>query len=122
MIVDTREMTLAEAERLLKLCQECAEVVQAATKAMLYGWAPHFNGVQYDNRADLVEELGDVRNVENLMCRKGDMSAGEVATVAQTKVPRMLAHMRYQHEEPYWPVPEDLVRASYRSSDDEDNN
>lgn len=98
MIVDTREMTRAEAERLVKLCQECAEVVVACTKALMYGWASAHPGVQYNNRADIQTELGDVKNVYDLMVDRGDLNAFQVYTTAAQKVPRMLAHMRYQHE------------------------
>lgn len=98
MIVDTREMSLAEAERLVKLCQECAEVVVACTKALMYGWAPAHAGIQYDNRADIEEELGDVQGTATLMAQCGDISGLKVTVSAIQKRPRMLAHMRFQHD------------------------
>lgn len=98
MIVDTREITKAEAERLVKLCQECAEVVVACTKALMYGWAPAHAGIQYNNRADIEEELGDVGNVQQLMAAKGDLSNHAVTAYGSVKFDRMLNHMRYQHE------------------------
>lgn len=109
MIVDTRPMTLGEQERLVKLMQECAEVILAASKAWMYGWAPAHAGVQYDNRADVMKELGDVHNVELLMQIKGDIDPLEVAASADSKWHRMLDHMRHQQHPP---------RPAYNEEDD----
>lgn len=100
MIVDARELTLAEKERLIKLCQECGEVIQAATKALMYGWAPQFQGVSYDNRGDVQKELADVINVQQLMHQRGDLNEFVIYETAWQKMPKMLAHMRYQHVAP----------------------
>lgn len=99
MIVDTRPMSLAEQERLVKLMQECAEVILAASKAWMYGWAPAHAGVHYDNRADLEEELGDVNNVYQLMVDRGDINPFQISQSSGVKWPKMMAHMRHQHWE-----------------------
>lgn len=114
MDVVSPDLTPAEQERLLKLCQECGEVIQAATKAMMYGWAPFFNGVQYNNRADLEMELGDVQNVVSLMKRRDDLSIGAIYGYADAKRGRMMAHMRYQYEdEPLLPEQEEPELITY---------
>lgn len=98
MVIISQELSGAEKERLHKLCQECGEIIQAATKALMYGWTPQHQGVLYDNRADLERELADLRNIEELMLDKGDISATNIEQAALGKRKRMLEHLRHQQE------------------------
>lgn len=49
-------------ERLTGLIEECAELIQAATKWKRFGQAVFFDGTKYDNFNDLLQEFNQVTN------------------------------------------------------------
>ena len=63
-------LTEAEAERLAMLAEECAEVIQAVSKILRFGWRDG----NYDNRAGLETELTDVRAMMVICTRAGDVN------------------------------------------------
>ncbi len=67
----------AETERLSILAEECAEVILVVGKTLRHGWTPTDHSVNppkgYDNREDLITELGHVRNAIDLLIEKGDL-------------------------------------------------
>ncbi len=60
---DPRYYPRSQSGKLAHVIQECAEVIQAATKLVLFGadaTDPH-TGIKYDNIAKLREEIDDLR-------------------------------------------------------------
>jgi hypothetical protein len=60
---DSRYYPTTQGGKLAHAVQECAEVIQAATKLILFGEQatdPH-TGIQYDNVAKLRAEMADLR-------------------------------------------------------------
>lgn len=47
---------LEDNELLTKIAEECAETIKAAMKFQRHGARPFFEGVQYDNFADVLTE------------------------------------------------------------------
>lgn len=91
------KLTPAEDERLALLIEECAEVIQAATKIQRHGYESHHsnNDPDYTNRLDLERELGDVRAAIDLMIRARDVRPVSInrATAMKTeKVQQFLHH------------------------------
>ena len=67
--------TKAEAERLHYLIEECAEVQKCATKVLRHGWES-YNPTEFhgpDNRADLLNEIGDVLTAIREMALQKDI-------------------------------------------------
>lgn len=69
------QLTDAETERLALLIEECGEVAQAAGKILRHGWQVQYNGVKYDNRQQLLQELGDLHVILGLLLDAKDISA-----------------------------------------------
>lgn len=61
---------------LVKLMEECAEVIQACSKILEHGFDGHNTELPtrrdgaYDNKLDLVRELGDVLAVMHILCER----------------------------------------------------
>lgn len=55
---------------LIKLCQECGEVVQATTKWQLFGPRPLAGGVQYNNVRDVILEGLEVQMILEEIARR----------------------------------------------------
>ncbi len=91
-------LTPAEAERLAILAEELAEAIQVVGKVLRHGWTPtdHTTGITYDNRAELETELGHVRNVEDLMVRRADLSEGCLEEAAATKAAKWACYLHHQ--------------------------
>jgi len=64
-----------ETAKLVKLIEECSEVIQAATKIMRFGWSnahPNRSLGQRNNLGDLNKELSDLRRAQrelNVVCQ-----------------------------------------------------
>lgn len=93
----------AEQALLVKLNEECSEVIKATCKAQLHGFEPYWGGVQYNNREDIERELGDVQAVRELLVRAGAVDERAIDHYYQLKLqilPRRLGWAQ-PPEEPY---------------------
>lgn len=81
--------TRAEHALLVKLSEECSEVVKASCKAQLHGFTPYWEGVQYNNIEDLERELGDVMAARDLLVQTTTISARSVDHYRQLKLRRL---------------------------------
>jgi NADH:ubiquinone oxidoreductase subunit F (NADH-binding) len=79
---------------LIQLIQECGEVAKAATKALLHGDAPCFQGVQYDNIADIESEYIDVRATVALLGKTGVIHFDSTVDLTErmNKIMKMLGY------------------------------
>lgn len=70
---------LTRDELLVLLIEECAEVIQAATKCLRFGWDRNYPGygVNHEKLADEIGELGAVTNALNLNRYRVVKAAGE---------------------------------------------
>lgn len=91
---ELRLPTRPEAERLVKLAEECSEVAQMCMKILRHGYESHHpDDPDTDNRALLNEELTDLSAVLLDMRRKGDIPALNVIAVQE----RVESKRRYDH-------------------------
>ena len=103
------DLTPAERERLTKLNEELSESIermgaliqamgkanQAVCKTLVHGFNASFEGIDYDNREDLMREIGDVEAIVDLMTTKGDLSRVKIdgyRTDKKSKLSRYLKH------------------------------
>jgi hypothetical protein len=78
---------------LVKLNEECGEVIQASCKAQLHGFAPYWEGVQYNNLEDIERELGDVMAIRDFLLGTGTLNQRSIDHYRQLKLhklPQML--------------------------------
>lgn len=91
-------LTPAERERIAIAVEEMGEALQVAGKILRHGWTPTHEGVAYDNRADLENELGDVMAaIERLMQAK-DVSRGHIEARSAMKLAPGGTLLRFQPE------------------------
>jgi NTP pyrophosphatase (non-canonical NTP hydrolase) len=74
------QLSDAEIERLAKLAEECAEVIQVVGKILVHGWNSFHprDPEAVTNRAHLEEEIGNVTHMVNFMSSRGDISMDKV--------------------------------------------
>lgn len=95
-------LTPAEAERLALLIEECAEVIQAATKILRHGYESR-NPLVADgesNRAALATELGHLEHAVQRMCSAADVNAIDLLASAQRKAERIARWLHHQEAQP----------------------
>lgn len=83
------DATAVEKQLLVKLTEECGEVVQAACKAVNHGLHPYWRGVQYDNVQDVERELGDLLAVRDWLLRTGTLDARSIDHYRQLKFAKL---------------------------------
>lgn len=72
-----------ESAKLVKLIEECSEVIQAATKIMRFGWSnahPDRNFGMRNNLGDLNKELSDLRRAHRELhatCKSVQLDEGQ---------------------------------------------
>lgn len=93
-------LTLAEAERLTLLIEECSEVIQAATKILRYGYQSHHPTGEYDNREQLEIELGDVMAIADLMVVNEDIRLAALKHQRLQKMQRLPRWLQQPHKMP----------------------
>lgn len=104
-------LTLAERERLIKLNEEMSESIermglliqamgkanQTVCKILLHGYNASFEGIEYDNREDLMRELGDTEAIIDLMIVRGDLDEEKInaqRVIKRGKLTYFLKHQR----------------------------
>lgn len=92
-------LSSAEAERLALLVEECAEVIQAATKVLRHGYEsqnPMRETSCPTNRMDLVSELGHLEHAVHRLCEAGDVESLGIVASAQSKAERIGRWLHHQ--------------------------
>lgn len=103
-------LTSAERERLVKLNEELGEsmermgmLVQAMGKAsqtisktLLHGYETSFNGIDYNNRVDLMREIGDVQAGIDLLVDAGDLDPEIIEAQRGLKRQSITRYMQHQ--------------------------
>lgn len=81
------KLTPSEDERLAKLCEEAAEVVQIGMKIMRHGYGSHNPDKPEDgnNRAQLERELRDLYKAATFMFERGDIHEYPIMMVGVQK-------------------------------------
>lgn len=87
------KMTEAQLERIAKLLEECAEVVQICGKAIRFGYESEHNGRTCLDR--LEEELGDVLLSMRMMAENGDISLPNTTMRKETKIDKINRNFTY---------------------------
>lgn len=104
------DLTLAERERLTKLNEELSESIermgaliqamgkanQAVCKALIHGYQASFEGIDYDNRDDIMREIGDVKAIIDLMVGFGDLNENRINAQRTIKRGRLAYFLRHQ--------------------------
>ena len=93
------KLTPAEDERLTLLIEECAEVIQAATKIQRHGYAGAYPDSGETNRAALERELGDLTWAIQFMRAHGDVSGPCIAQAMNQKARRVAPYLHHQNED-----------------------
>lgn len=91
----------AERERLIKLVEECGEVIQMCSKIMLHGYdevGPIHKSAGQDNRTRLEQELGDVHFWLEFLGDMGDIDYTKVLEHSVLKYSKAMKYTRYQPE------------------------
>ena len=105
-------LTQAERERLIKLNEELSESIerigfliqamgkanQTVCKTLVHGYTATFEEVAYDNREDLMRELGDVEAIVDLMTQRGDLSRVQIDFYRVAKKPKLARYLKHQDE------------------------
>ena len=79
-----------EQEILNILSEECAEVIQAISKILRFGWGScHPDTPEITNRIHLTEELGDLYCMMNLLSQKRSVVHGEIINYSMAKLEKL---------------------------------
>ena len=94
-------LSVAEAERLALLAEECGELVQAIGKVLRHGYDSTHPADPHgpNNRANLEREMGDVRAAMILLCSAGDANKAEVRALAEMKLVKVRQYLHHQGEQ-----------------------
>jgi hypothetical protein len=89
---------MTESEYLLtKLIEECAEVIQRATKALTFGLTEVQPGHTQDNSIRLTYEFGDLQSVWELLSEKGVVREPTIHMLALKRA-KMAQFMQYSRQ------------------------
>lgn len=92
-------LTPAEAERLTKLSEECAEVVLVICKILRHGYEskhPHMPKWSPTNRAELEKELGHVDAALALLTAAGDVHGRNIMAASRLKLGAQQQYLHHQ--------------------------
>lgn len=91
------QLTDAQIERLTLVAEEAAEVVQAVTKILRHGWtSTHPDHPGWDNRTQLVKEIGDLRAAFTLLVQAKEVHIWEYQKFAVEKLWRVQKYLHCQ--------------------------
>jgi NTP pyrophosphatase (non-canonical NTP hydrolase) len=91
-------MTKAEEERLIKLIEECGELIQIASKTLQFGYEEHYPGDPYNNRHRLENEIRDVFYWLTMMHDNKDIDLDALMDRADTKHEKAMRYTQHQPE------------------------
>lgn len=83
-----------EREVLTILIEECAEVIQRATKALRFGQDEVQPGQPWSNNCRTSQEIGDLYATINLATRHGIVSPGCIADAMERKARKLAIYMQ----------------------------
>lgn len=90
--------TLAEAERLVLLIEECAEVQHAACKILRHGFESYHPEIKHDNnRGNLATELGQLKYAINLVIVSKDVLDIQVSSAEKVKANSVQDYLHHQN-------------------------
>lgn len=89
-------LSLAEAERLALLVEECGEVQQIIGKVLRHGYESRWPLDGKTNRERLEDELGDLFLIYELFCNAKDLNPYNVLLRKQTKVKKLKKWVHHQ--------------------------
>ena len=90
MINQLGKSTPEEKEILNILLEECAEVIQAVSKILRFGFdSCHPSNLEYTNREHLTEELGDLYCIMNLLSQKTIVAREDIINYANKKIDKL---------------------------------
>lgn len=101
----------AQTERIGKISEELGEVSneigvvqqiigkaqQIIGKIIIHGLHAEFEGMQWDNKADLERELGDLQAAIQIMVDAGDLDPLNIEAAKQAKLPKIRRYMKHQN-------------------------
>jgi hypothetical protein len=92
-------LTAAQYERLVKLIEECSEVIKVACKIQLHGYASvnPYEPEKGNNLQLLIEEMGDYDAIMHLMILNGDIDAKAIHERHQWKYSVLPQSLKEQH-------------------------
>jgi hypothetical protein len=104
------DLTSAERERLIKLNEELSECIeqmgfliqamgkasQTVCKTLIHGYTATFEDVDYDNRKDLMREIGDVESIVDLMVLNGDLDRVKIDGYRIDKKSKLARFLKHQ--------------------------
>lgn len=93
-----KRLTESEKERLQLLQEECAEVIQCASKILRFGWLSTNpdNPNSKNNLEHLQEEIGNLGVILDLMVKAGDVSEEDILEAAEEKSKTIGQYLRFQ--------------------------
>lgn len=87
-----------QCEVLAILIEECAEVIQRATKMLRFGIEETQPGQEYTNRERLGHEVGDVSEMIDMACRAGLMTNLDICVGRSRKRRQLEVYMQTEEE------------------------
>jgi len=86
-----KQLSMKQAEQLIILTEECAEVTQAATKLLRFGIQD-----EYQSLDDLTKELGDLLGIIDWVTKEFDINVETIVQYGQMKQEKMKKWTSYQ--------------------------
>lgn len=95
------KLTPAEIERLAKVAEEAGEVLQVIGKILVHGWESRHprKPEQGTNREHLEEELGNLQNAVDMMCRAEDVRKLRIMNARTEKRSTISKYLHHQPAE-----------------------
>lgn len=88
-----KNLTMKQAEQLIILIEECAEVQKCATKLLRFGIDNEYTGLD-----DLRKELGDLFGIIEWITKEFDIDPDLLIQYAKSKQTKMKSWTTYQNE------------------------
>lgn len=89
-------------ERISIIIEEIGEVLQVLGKIQKHGFKASFEGIDYDNKADLEIELGHVLFAISLMIAEGDIDFENISVSQEMKSKNIWKYLNFNREPDNW--------------------